>query len=79
MAQTSLIIKLTAAVLRLWCRPEEATKVVDDQIGFESLKIMHLIAQGQMSPTSKEAFIESVKEDDWALAKELRDKGQKLG
>ncbi len=46
LAQTSLIIKLTAAVLRLWCRPEEATKVVDDQIGFESLKIMHIIAQG---------------------------------
>lgn len=82
LAQTPATFKLLASILHLWCsKTTQEFKVVDDQIAFESLKLLHIIAKSHnaMSQATKEAFLNVIKEDNWLLVSELRDKGQQTG
>ena len=79
MAGTTLLCKLVIAVLHVWCKPDDGMKIVDDQIGFEALKLMFMVARARMSPQSKEMLAICIKERDWAFVNELTEKAQSSG
>jgi hypothetical protein len=74
MASTTLLCKLVVAVIHVWCKPEEGMKIVDDQIGFEALKFMFMVAKAKMSQQTKEMLAQCIKDKDWAFVNELTEK-----
>jgi hypothetical protein len=78
LTSSPLLMKVLASILRLWCalpiKDSTQLKVVDEQIGFEALKLVFMMARNMKDSQNKRYFLKLMQEGNSSLISSLQDK-----